>query len=211
MLKNCISIANYLDTCKAVVTRGVRIHAQRRRGLIDRAAGHSGPCSLHCAHAERPQALQAVCGRLEPIHAEAYCWYATSRRVSCQSCQRIIRETSLAIPSCICSACPAMCLCQKADPADVFNFKWLNSSDNVPFPCADMYRYPKRSIALLISDDAVMSKVLLAKDRCEQSVVSHSGTLSGAVPQSCHARRCSEVRVFCICTTRLPCDITGLM
>ena len=77
------------------------------------------------------------------------------------------RETSLAIPSFICSACSAMCLCQKANSADVYHFKWQDSSDNVRFTCADMYRYPKRSIDLFISDDAVMSEVLLAKDRCE--------------------------------------------
>lgn len=57
--------------------------------------------------------------------------------------------------------------CQKASPADVNNFMRPLLSDDVAFPCADMYRYPKNSIDLVISDDAVMSEVLLAKDRCE--------------------------------------------
>lgn len=92
-----------------------------------------------------------------------------------------LRETSLSIPSYICSACPTMRHCQKANPADLYNFKWPRRSDNVAFPCADMYRYPKNSKDLLISDDAVMSEVLLAKDRCESSFVTHSTAVRSQV------------------------------
>jgi hypothetical protein len=154
-----------LTPARQSVTRDARMHARCRRGLVARAAGHSGPRSLHCTHAERPQALHAVCCKLEPVHAEAHCWYAAIRR-ACQSCQRIIQGdlTSCTIRHLQGLSCHVP---MKASPANVHHFKWPNSSDNVPFPCADMYRYPKKSVDLVISDDAVMSEVLLAKRRCE--------------------------------------------
>lgn len=100
----------------------------------------------------------------------------------------------------------AICLCQKADPAYVFNFKWLDSSDNVPFPCADMYRYPKRSIDLLISDDAVMSEVLLAKDRCDNPS-SHIAVRSQVLFRSLAVRDCA-VRSGCSACAPRACLVT---